>query len=589
MNKTNIGFGSGFSVGLSSYDRDLHILSLSDSSKLPISDDGSIVSIKETENRNLSFRISEDERWYIITYEDGTIELLDGPSKGGNIKFAQSIIAPDGHRIEIIWDRQHDQPRLNQIINENREVLLLAEYPSPSQTIITVFSFGKTQIPNEEYKFYFTLKDDFLAKISSNFKGNVTKTRNQKHIITSNARTHTDLTTNRRSDEEGNAFRVIREVACEISSLPDDTINNCVETYEFEYTSSDKITIIDQSSFVYGDHIERGKDTLSASALGYNGERRSEVLGGYHLGNGYRLYSPELRRFTSPDSMSPFDSGGINAYAYCEGDPINNIDPTGHGIFGDLWRDIRAPRKAFQRLRGRGEYDVRQGEMDFLGERGASRLNRVVDWGENIGQMAGEPELEGFGLAAKVVEDEQQGGAALRTFHKMNSTKIHEFDDGHIILANQNDALIELSYEHGASTSEPNIANTHYHQILAEEESRYVTQRTETAGEPQVRVGIYTNIPNTLNTITDDEANRHVGLYKNHYNAIDDLMHDYFCRDPRPSTPELAEKLNVMKSAGIRLQEQHRILMYLRPSVSNQQARIIDKLFRDFPFPRQQI
>lgn len=77
------------------------------------------------------------------------------------------------------------------------------------------------------------------------------------------------------------------------------------------------------------------------SALGFNGERIDPELGGYHLGNGYRLYSPSLRRFTSPDSLSPFGKGGINPYAYCEGDPINNTDPTGHrvrlgGIFGDI-------------------------------------------------------------------------------------------------------------------------------------------------------------------------------------------------------------------------------------------------------------
>ncbi len=46
--------------------------------------------------------------------------------------------------------------------------------------------------------------------------------------------------------------------------------------------------------------------------LSFNGERFDPVLGNYHLGNGYRMYSPALRRFTAPDDMSPFGKGGIN-------------------------------------------------------------------------------------------------------------------------------------------------------------------------------------------------------------------------------------------------------------------------------------
>jgi RHS repeat-associated protein len=78
-------------------------------------------------------------------------------------------------------------------------------------------------------------------------------------------------------------------------------------------------------------------DDSAQSALGYNGEYTDPVTGNYHLGNGYRAFSPALARFTAPDSLSPFGGGGLNTYAYCEGDPINSIDPTGHI---KLWQGI---------------------------------------------------------------------------------------------------------------------------------------------------------------------------------------------------------------------------------------------------------
>lgn len=47
------------------------------------------------------------------------------------------------------------------------------------------------------------------------------------------------------------------------------------------------------------------------------------------LGNGNRVFSPWLMKFQSPDDLSPFEQGGLNAYAYCEGDPVNYLDSTG--------------------------------------------------------------------------------------------------------------------------------------------------------------------------------------------------------------------------------------------------------------------
>ncbi|PVZ37045.1 RHS repeat-associated core domain-containing protein [Pseudomonas sp. CC120222-01a] len=74
--------------------------------------------------------------------------------------------------------------------------------------------------------------------------------------------------------------------------------------------------------------------TREDSSLGFNGEYR-DILGLYPLGNGQRNHNSRLMRFQSPDDESPFDRGGLNAYAYCAGDPINRRDPTGH-FFGLL-------------------------------------------------------------------------------------------------------------------------------------------------------------------------------------------------------------------------------------------------------------
>ncbi len=73
---------------------------------------------------------------------------------------------------------------------------------------------------------------------------------------------------------------------------------------------------------------EAGEDP--DSPFGFAGERR-DTLTGWYIPSGYRPYDPIVMGFLSPDSDSPFGRGGLNPYAYCAGDPVNRIDPSGHG------------------------------------------------------------------------------------------------------------------------------------------------------------------------------------------------------------------------------------------------------------------
>ena len=77
----------------------------------------------------------------------------------------------------------------------------------------------------------------------------------------------------------------------------------------------------------------------SLNGAGFNGERPEPLTGHYLLGQGYRAFNPVLMRFNSPDSWSPFGEGGINAYAYCDNDPANKVDPTGH--IPNLWKGLK--------------------------------------------------------------------------------------------------------------------------------------------------------------------------------------------------------------------------------------------------------
>ena len=98
----------------------------------------------------------------------------------------------------------------------------------------------------------------------------------------------------------------------------------------------------------WGNHAvidANGQDIVNMQHIGnlnpfrYRGYYYDTETGLYYLQT--RYYDPELGRFISQDSIEYADYesvNGLNLYAYCGNDPVNNIDPMGTWSWKKFWK-----------------------------------------------------------------------------------------------------------------------------------------------------------------------------------------------------------------------------------------------------------
>lgn len=110
-------------------------------------------------------------------------------------------------------------------------------------------------------------------------------------------------------------------------------------------------TSVTTTNHSYGAYGDRGGN-LGLARSAFAGEVRDAETGWYVLGE--RSYSPVLRRFINPDTESPFDDGGFNRYAYCAGDPVNRVDPSGNAPWHWLDRNLGLSQATVPTVRRNG-------------------------------------------------------------------------------------------------------------------------------------------------------------------------------------------------------------------------------------------
>lgn len=130
--------------------------------------------------------------------------------------------------------------------------------------------------------------------------------------------------------------------------------------------------------------------------LAFNGQLLVRGVQGYLLGNGHRLYSPALMRFNSPDSLSPFGRGGINAFAYCGGDPVNFSDPAGtnrfakyQAVFEPLFRYLQSSDRKQYRVQGFAYDPASPAGQRITRFRAKSENQRVMERPDSSLQLSG--------------------------------------------------------------------------------------------------------------------------------------------------------------------------------------------------------
>ena len=93
-----------------------------------------------------------------------------------------------------------------------------------------------------------------------------------------------------------------------------------------------------------------------------------------------RYYSPEFRRFISPDDTSYLDSenvNGLNLYCYCNNDPVNFVNPSGNFFFWILAISIGVGHTTKRMLSGIKAYSLRK-MSEKLGNNVANRQLRAM-------------------------------------------------------------------------------------------------------------------------------------------------------------------------------------------------------------------
>ncbi|ECF7068852.1 hypothetical protein XS74_25075 [Salmonella enterica subsp. enterica] len=162
LSDMNLGFGSGFSLNLSSCDTRSGKLLLSSGEEYHI--DSRPLTVKQKKLKNFILK-KTDENHCTIIHKSGLVKLL---SLHKEVYVPSRITAPDGRGLTLTWDSVYTPARLSKVTDDDGTVLYTVTYPN-DMLATTKFSV----LPDDAdsgYSMVFRFNNDHLFSVTSNYR-----------------------------------------------------------------------------------------------------------------------------------------------------------------------------------------------------------------------------------------------------------------------------------------------------------------------------------------------------------------------------------------------------------------------------------
>ncbi|WP_449546343.1 hypothetical protein [Lelliottia amnigena] len=161
LNEDDIGFGKGYSLGLSYYDTNTRTLFLSSGEQYRITETNNQPIVNQQKLNSFIFKKDYDNNEYHIIWKSGVVETLFGGEHFSSVKLLKKITSSYGHVMNMLWEFTGQQGRLKEIYDDFN-LLCLIKYNDNVSYEITVFPEE-----SEEQKVQVYFSNNYVTSIYS--------------------------------------------------------------------------------------------------------------------------------------------------------------------------------------------------------------------------------------------------------------------------------------------------------------------------------------------------------------------------------------------------------------------------------------